>query len=200
MGKESIASPTTHQSSYKQPPRNFYLTAAWLGPSLCIPPPKSTPLSSPRKPPDRKQGSLEAPSRLSVPLQPPTFPWLALCLHGLLLVTKTEHKPHSTRARPGLPFARHKHLMSISGVSNPSCSVGGVRSFLSTLTPSLPGRGLGEMNLFFVYSSLLDPNCPHRILTGSHGDQAVLFPFYQSHTPSCPLKPQPRGDTPELST
>lgn len=157
MGKESIASPQIHQSSYKQPPRNFYLTAAWHGPSLYIHPPKSTPLSTPRKPPDRKQGSLEAPSRLSVPLQPPTFPWLALCHHGLLLVTKTEHKPHSTRARPGLPFARHKHLMSISGVSNPSCSVGGVRSFLSTLTPSLPGRGLGGnefiLCLFFSLGS-----------------------------------------------
>lgn len=70
---------------------------------------------------------------------------------------QAEHKPHSTRASPGLHFARHKHFMGISGVSNPSCSVGSVTSLLSTHTPT-SRQGLGGKliySLFILLSSIL---------------------------------------------
>lgn len=125
--------------------------------------------------------------------QTPAFPaWLALCHHGLLTVTKPLHKPRSTRASPGLHFARHKHLMGISGVSNPSCSVGGVRSFLSTHTLA-SRQGLGGKwiySLFILLSSILTAIME---ISGAPMEiRQFFFPFYQSHTPICPLNPQPR--------
>lgn len=61
---------------------------------------------------------------------------------ALQVPPQAAHGSQSTRASPGLCFARHKHFMGISGVSNPSCSVGSVRSLLSTHTPT-SRQGLG---------------------------------------------------------
>lgn len=119
------------------------------------------------------------------------------------MVIEKEHKPHSTsRASPGLHFARHKHFMGISGVSNPSCSVGGVRSFLSTHTPA-SRQGLGEeINLFFVYSSLFNPNCHGVTLTwkseGLPGRPDSPFPILSA--PRTKLSPQPPAHGPNTQS
>lgn len=152
MRKESTASHTN-------PPMLLQATTQKLltNRSLTLPQPSYSstqihnPSSTPRKPPGRKQRYLQAPIHAlctsagssQAAQQTPTFTaHLALCHHRLLVGLKTQHKPPRTRASPGLHSARHKHFMGISGVSNPSCSAGSVRSLLSTHTAT-SRQGLG---------------------------------------------------------
>lgn len=211
-GNESVLSQSTgngkgtsptNTPKLLQPPRNFQLTAAWHCPSLHIHPSKSTtPPASQESRLAGHEGSCRLPSMLSVPLQvpaqqTPTFTaHPALCHHRLLVAIRTQHKPPNTRASPGLHSARHKYSIGISGVSNPSCCVGSVRSLLSTHTPTSRQRLGGELiySLFTLLPSILTAIMLLWLgnLRGSHGEQTDLFPFHQSHSPSCPLNTQPR--------